>query len=163
MSDTKKDANVRDEEFQFVIFGLSGEEFGVDISQVREIIRMQDITPVPKAPEFIEGVVNIRGQIIVVMDLAKRFGLKSEDRSDKARIVVAEVKGNIVGLIVDEVPEVLRISKNRIDPAPHMLETQIHSEFIKGLGKLENRIIILLDVDKILSQEEAKQVGEAVK
>jgi purine-binding chemotaxis protein CheW len=148
-------------EVQLVIFDLSGEEFGLDISQVREIIRMQDITPVPKAPQFIEGVINLRGQIIAVMDLAKRFGLDRTNRTEKTRIVVADVGGNTVGLIVDEVPEVLRISESNIDQTPSMIETQIHADFIRGVGKMEKRLIILLNVNKILTSEEAKQMAGA--
>ncbi|MDD5773907.1 MAG: chemotaxis protein CheW [bacterium] len=163
MADQKKEQKKSVKEKQLVIFFMAGEEFGVDISQIKEIIRMQDITSIPSAPEFIMGVINLRGQIIAVMNLAKRFGLKEIKLTDKARIIVAEVKDNTVGLIVDEVPEVLRIPEESIDPAPEMIETQIHSEFIKGVGKLENRLVILLDVDRILSHEEIKKVKEAVK
>lgn len=163
MTEQKKEQKKSVKEKQLVIFYMSGEAFGVDISQIREIIRIQDITAIPNSLEFITGVINLRGQIIAVMNLAKRFGLKEVKLTDKARIIVAEVKDNTVGLIVDEVPEVLRIPEDDIDPTPEMIETQIHSEFIKGVGKLENRLIILLDVDKILSHEEIKQVKEAVK
>jgi len=163
MAEQKKEQKTAGKEIQLVIFRLASEEFGLDISQVREIIRMQNITPMPKAPEFIEGVINLRGQIIAVMDLAQRFGLKADKRTEKARVVVVEVKENTVGLIVDEVPEVLRISETEIDPTPEMIGSQVHSEFIKGVGKLENRLVILLNVDKILSREEAKQVNETVK
>lgn len=162
MAEQKQQSKAGGKEIQLVIFRLVKEEFGMDISQVREIIRMQNITPMPKAPEFIEGVINLRGQIIAVMDLARRFGLKAEKRTEKARIVVVEVKENIVGLIVDEVPEVLRISDTDIDPTPEMVESQIHAEFIKGVGKLGDRLIILLAADKILSHEEAKQVEKTV-
>lgn len=147
-----------DAEVQVVIFRLAGEEFGIDISQVREIIRMQDVTPMPKAPAFIEGVINLRGQIIAVMDLASRFSLDTSARTDKTRIVVSEVGDNIVGLVVDEVPEVLRILEGDIDPTPRMIETQIHSDYIRGVGKLENRLVILLNAEKILSQEELRQI-----
>ena len=159
MVEQTKETKARSGEIQLVIFGLAGEEFGIDISQVREIIRMQDITPMPKAPKFIEGVINLRGQIIAVMDLANRFGLTLSDRTEKARIVVIEVKDNTVGLIVDEVPEVLRISEDSIDPTPEMIESQVHADFIKGVGKLEDRLIILMDADRILSAEEVKQVS----
>jgi len=162
MPEQKKD-QTRTKEVQLVVFRLEREEFGLDISQVREIIRMQDITPMPKAPPFIEGVINLRGQIIAVMDLSKRFGLKGTKRTETSRIVVTELKDSTVGLVVDEVPEVLRISGDNIEPTPGMIETQIHAEFIKGVGKLEQRLIVLLDVNKILSRDEAKQVAEAAK
>lgn len=146
-------------ELQLVIFRLAGEEFGMEISQVREIIRLQDITPMPRAPEFIEGVINLRGQIIAVMDLAKRFGISGGDRTDKTRIVVTEVGGSTVGLIVDEVPEVLRISEGEVDPTPEMIESKVHADFIRGVGKLEDRLIIMLAADKIMNSDELKKVA----
>lgn len=146
-------------ETQLVIFRLAKEDFGLDISQVREIIRMQDITPMPHAPKFIEGVINLRGQIIAVMDLAKRFSLDAQKRSDKTRIVVTETHGTTVGFVVDEVPEVLRMSLDSIEKTPDLMESQIHTDFIKGVGKVKDKLIILLDVDRVLSKEEAKQVA----
>ncbi len=146
-------------ETQLVIFRLANEDFGLEISQVREIIRLQDITPMPKAPDFIEGVINLRGQIIAVMDLAKRFSLTAQKRSDKTRIVVTEAHGTTVGLVVDAVPEVLRISADSIEATPDLMESQIHTDFIKGVGKVKDKLIILLDVDKVLSKEEIKQVA----
>lgn len=163
MSDRfSKEGSKQDGEIQLVIFQLAGEEFGMDISQVREIIRMQDVTPMPKAPKFIEGVINLRGQIIAVMDLASRFGLDRSKVNEKTRIVVTEVQDNTVGLIVDEVPEVLRILEDNIDPTPEMIESQVHADFIRGVGKLEDRIIIILSSDKILTSDEVKQVSQGV-
>ena len=121
---------------------------------------MQDVTPMPKAPQFIEGVINLRGQIIAVMDLASRFALDKSEVTEKTRIVVTEVLENTVGLIVDEVPEVLRIAEESIDPTPEMIESQVHSDFIRGVGKLEDRIIIILSSDKILTSDEVKQMGQ---
>ncbi len=162
MAEQKKET-AQAKEIQLVIFRLAGEEFGLEISQVREIIRMQGVTPMPKAPDFIEGVINLRGQIIAVIDLAKRFGLSQTKRTDKSRIVVVEFTGNSIGLIVDEVPEVRRLSQEDIESTPEMLQSQIHSDFIKGVGKMGERLIILLDVDKTLTREEAKQVAEVAK
>ena len=141
MADKKKSDNTSLNEKQLVIFDLAGEEFGVDVYQVKEIIRMQEITSMPKAPDYIEGIINLRGQIITVMNLEKKFGLKEAEITGKSRIVVTEVAGNTIGLIVDEVPEVLRIPEDNIDPTPEMIESQIHAEFIKGVGKLKNRLI----------------------
>ena len=151
---------VRAAELQLVIFRLANEEFAVPIAQVREIIRIQNITPVPKAPIYLEGVINLRGQIIAVMDLAKRFGLEVPGRSEKARIVVSEAHGNTVGLIVDEVPEVLRLPEDQVEPTPEMLQTQVHAEFIRGVGKYGDRLLVLLDMDKIISSQEAREVQE---
>lgn len=147
-------------ELQLVTFRLSGEDFGLDISMVKEIIRLQNITPMPKAPEFIEGVINLRGQIIAVMDLAKRLSVAKLNRTEKSRIVVVEIEGNTVGLIVDEVPEVLRLSEENIDPAPEMFESKVHTDYIGGVGKVGERLVIILNTSKVLSGEELKQVGE---
>ena len=155
---TKKN-EVLGSEIQLVVFRLGGEEFGLDISQVREIIRLQEITPMPKAPDFIEGVINLRGQIIAVMDLAKRLGFTRKDSSDKARIVVIDVKESLLGLVVDEVPEVLRILESNVEPTPEMIESQAHAEFIKGVGKFGKRLIILLDAQKIVTREEASKLS----
>lgn len=156
----KKGSHVSDE-IQLVIFRLADEEFGIQISQVKEIIRLQEITPMPKSPDFIEGVINLRGQIIAVMDLASRFGLAKAKRTDSTRIVVGEVADRIVGLVVDEVPEVLRIQESSIDPTPGILESQIHAEFIRGVGKLDDRLIIILEASRILSVDEMGQVVAA--
>lgn len=160
MSDKKTESKQHVKEIQLVIFRLADEEFGLEISQVKEIIRLQDITPMPKAPKFIEGVINLRGQIIAVMDLAKRLAVPQVERTEKTRIVIAEMEGETIGLIVDEVPEVLRMNEDMIDPAPEMFESQVHSEFIRGLGKYKERLIILLDVNKILNIDEIKQVSQ---
>jgi purine-binding chemotaxis protein CheW len=147
-------------EVQVVVFRLSDEKFGLEISQVKEIIRMQDITPMPKASEFIEGVINLRGRIIAVISMCRRFEIKETERTSKSRIIVAEAGEDDVGLIVDEVPEVVRISEDDIDPAPEMLETGVHSEFIRGVAKVEGRIIVLLDMERILSHEETEQISK---
>ncbi len=143
------------EELQLVVFRLANEEFGLDISQVREIIRMQEVTPMPKAPEFITGVLNLRGQIVAVMDLAQRFGIKDSLRTDVTRIIIVEVGDSKIGLIVDEVPEVIRMPLNDMEPTPAMIESKVHAEFIKGVGKFQDRLIIVLDAGSILSKEES--------
>lgn len=163
MPEQKRDDKMKAKEVQVVVFRLGVEEYGLDITQVKEIIRLQNITPVPKSPQFIEGVINLRGQVIAVMDISERFNLKKKARTEKARIVITEVKENSLGFIVDEVPEVLRIPESNIEPTPEMFDSQIHHEFIRGVGKVRDRLIILLNVDKILSLEEIKQVSETSK
>lgn len=155
---TKKKDNVINE-VQLVVFRLGEEDFGFEISSVREIIRAQQITPMPHAPEFIEGVINLRGQIIAVMSLAKRLGFSIPKQSEKARIVVAEVGENLLGLIVDEVPEVLRIPTSNIEPTPHMIESAVHAEFIKGVGKVGERLVVILDALKIVNAEESAKLA----
>ena len=148
----------KQEEIQLVVFKLGKEEFGVNIHQVKEIVRLVPITPIPRAAKFIEGVVNLRGQILAVLDLAKRIELPASVRSDKTRIVVIELDQNVVGMIVDEVSEVLRIPTNRIEKTPQIVETDISEKYITGVGKLEDRLLILIDLIAILSIEEIEHV-----
>ena len=144
-------------EIQLVVFRLGKEEYGVDIQQVREIIKVTDITRVPKAPDFLEGVINLRGQITPVMDLRKRLDFPEAERDEDARIIVTEVGKNVVGMIVDSVSEVHRLPEKSIDPTP-TISTEVGTEFIKGVGKMGDRLLILLDLKKILSKTEEKQL-----
>jgi len=146
---------------QLVTFEVAGEEFGVDILAVHEINRMMELTRVPQAPAEVEGVINLRGKIIPVMDLRKRFGLACGERDEQTRIVVVEVDGRVVGFIVDKVREVLQVDTAIIEPAPDMV-TSIDSEFISGVGKLEDRLLILLDLGRLLTGKAAQAVDQAV-
>ena len=149
---------------QFVNFRLRDEEYGVDIGSVREITRVVDISHIPESPSFIEGVTNLRGQIIPVVDLAKQFGLAPQEKlPESARIVVTEVKGQTVGMIVDEVPEVIKIPEENIEPTPELIQTGIRKDYIKGVGKLENRLIVLLDLEKVLAPHELEEVAKVDK
>ena len=141
-----------------VTFDLLGEEFGVPILDVREIILMSDITPVPNAPSFVEGVINLRGQIIPIVDLRKRFNLPANESNEKTRIVVVEVAGNTLGLIVDGDSEVLRIPSDLVKAAPALIAGGIGSEYIKGIAHYEERMIILIDLYKVFSNEEMQQM-----
>lgn len=144
---------------QIVNFRLRDEEFGVDIGSVREITRVADITHIPEAPSFVQGVTNLRGQVIAVIDLAKQFGLTSQEKlPETARIVVTEAKGQMVGMLVDEVPGVLQIPKGDIEPTPEVIQTEIKRDYIKGVGRLEERLIILLDLEKVLTPPELEEV-----
>ncbi len=144
---------------QLVSFKVGTEEFGVDILKVQEINRMLKITKVPNAPEFVEGVVNLRGRIIPVIDLRKRLSIENKEHDNKTRIIVVDINGNIVGFIVDEVNEVLRISKDIIENPPELV-SQIDSDFITSVAKLEDRLIILLDLDNLLKKDEEKILEE---
>jgi len=145
-------------ELQLVIFKIGEEEFGVGINQVREIVRLVPITPVPRAPSFIEGVVNLRGQILAVVDLAKRLSLKANPHSEKTRIVVVEVEEHTVGMIVDEVTEVLRLSGENIEETPELITTEIQHKYLEGVGKLGERLLILIDLAKVFSPEEVEDI-----
>ena len=145
---------------QLVSFVVGTEEFAISILSVQEINRMMQITRVPQSPPFIEGVINLRGKIIPVMDLRKRFGLgKLEDHSD-ARIVVVEVKGRVIGFTVDRVNEVLRLRADIVEPPPTMV-CSIDSDFVKGVGKLDDRLLILLDLERLFSSEDLKDAERA--
>jgi purine-binding chemotaxis protein CheW len=158
---TEKENKPAGEVVQLVNFRLRDEEFGVDIGSVREVTRVEDISHIPEAPSFIQGVTNLRGQIIGVIDLAKQFGLApQENLPESARIMVAEVKGQAVGMLVDEVMEVVKIQKENIQPAPELIQTEIRKDYIKGVGKLDNRLIILLDLEKVLAPDELKKVAK---
>lgn len=150
------------EEIQIVIFRLGSEEFGARIDQVKEIIKMTHITPMPKAPSFIKGVINLRGDVIAVIDLAGQFNLPPCELDDEPRIIVAEVEDNILGMLVDEVVEVLRISTENINPTPSMIETNIDTRYIEGIGKLENRLFILLNLKKVLTAKEVESMEKAI-
>ena len=145
------------EEHQLVVFNLGDEAFGVDIAQVREIIKMAEITRVPNSPEFVDGIINLRGQITTIMDLRKRMGMKMSEADDQTRIIVVEASGSTLGMIVDSVREVLRISGKDIDPPS---ATSTHAEYIQGVGKLDDSLLILLDLNKVLSDDEIVQIEE---
>ena len=145
---------------QLVTFRIGEEEFGVDILRVQEIIRIMEITRVPKAPDFVEGVINLRGKVIPIIDLRKRFGLEVKEHDKHTRIIVIEMNNMIVGFVVDAVSEVLRIPADTVEPPPPAVMGGIDSEYISGVGKLEDRLLILLDLDKLLSQEEQAELGQ---
>ena len=138
---------------QLVTFSIGDEEFGVDILKVQEIIRTMEITKVPKAPDFVEGVINLRGKVIPIIDLRKRFGMATRVHDKDTRIIVIEINNMIVGFVVDSVSEVLRISADTVEPPPPVV-AGVESEYIKGVGKLADRLLIMLDLDRLLSREE---------
>lgn len=143
-----------EESCQLVTCCVGHEEFAVDILSVQEINRMVDITRVPKAPVFVEGVINLRGRIIPVLNLRCRFGIATEgERTARSRIVVVNVRTRVVGLIVDSVSEVLRLPKEAIEPPPS-LETAIGAEFIQGVGRIKDRLLTVLDLDRLLTPAE---------
>jgi purine-binding chemotaxis protein CheW len=149
------------EEQQLVVFELSRESYGVDIGAVNTIIRMQPITHVPRAPEFVEGVINLRGSIVPVIDLRKRFGLDSYAETKASRIVVVETAVGLVGMVVDAVTETLSLSREAIEP-PSSVVTTTESHYLRGVAKLDERLIILLAIEKLLSAAETEALGEIV-
>ncbi len=147
------------EEQQLVVFDLSTESYGVDIGEVREIIRLQEITKVPRTPEFVEGVINLRGGVIPVIDLRKRFNLPVTDETADNRIVVVDIGGQNIGVIVDAVTEVLRINTESIEPPSSVITTD-ESEYLLGIAKLDDRLIILLELKQVLTEAEQSAIEE---
>jgi purine-binding chemotaxis protein CheW len=149
----------REELLQFVGFHVGGEEFVIDILRVQEIIRAQQLTRVPNSPECMEGVMNLRGKIIPVIALRKRFGLQDAPADKQNRIVVVEIEGNVFGFAVDAVSEVLRIPANRVEPSPRL--GPVEREYVAGVGKLDDRLLILLDADRLLNGSEQQTTSAA--
>ncbi len=143
---------------QLVGFRLDQEEYGIAITKVQEIILVGEITRVPQTPDYIKGLINLRSTVIPIVDLRRRFGLHEQDATDETRIMVVNVLGKTIGIIVDAVSEVLRVSNNQIAPPPPTV-AGLGREYLTGLVKLENRLLILLDIDKILGEEEAGSIG----
>lgn len=134
-----------------VTFNL-GEEYGVPISQVQEIVRVGGITTVPNSPVFMEGVINLRGRVLPVLNLRKRLGLSEKEISSASRIVVTEIGNKIIGLLVDAVSHVIKISKESVEPAPEEV-LEIDTDYITGVGKLSESMIIMLDLEKLLRRD----------
>lgn len=142
---------------QLVVFKLGGEEFGVDIMQVREIIRKEALTVVPNAPEFVKGVINLRGQITTIIDLRKRLGLPEKEGQvdeQQERVIVVELGKNTVGMAVDAVTEVTYLAETDVDEVPPLVKENMRTEYLKGVGKLPNRLLILIDLKRVLYGEE---------
>jgi len=138
---------------QLVSFRLDQEEYGIEITKVQEIILMGEITRVPQTPDFIKGLINLRSTVIPIVDLRTRFGLTEEPPADDTRIMVVNVAGKILGIIVDAVSEVLRITQDQVSPPPPTV-AGLGREYLTGLVKLDKRLLILLDIDKILGDDE---------
>lgn len=155
---------------QLVVFELDKEEYAVPIGDIREIIRIPEIAPVPNAPEFIRGILNLRGTIVVVIDLEKRFHLAREGKAPPEHIVITEVNGSTFGIVVDKVSEVLRVPVSKIQPTPSLVSSRIHADYLKGVAVLEeaanaiaeaskSRLIILLDLPKMLQEGELLNIN----
>ena len=146
-------------DLHLVGFRIGRETFGVPIEMVHEIVRVPEITAVPDSPEYIEGVINLRGKIVSIVDLRKRFGEKQVARNKKNRILVVEVDTKMVGLIVDAASEVLKMSHTHVEAPPNVFE-EGELNYVTGVGKLNDRLIILIDLNKILQKGELRRLGE---
>jgi purine-binding chemotaxis protein CheW len=138
---------------QLISFLVGDEEYGLDILRVKEVIRVRAITRLPRAPSFVKGIINLRGDVIPIIDLRDKFGLEHREYTAMTRVIVVDVDNRLVGMVVDAASQVVRVPADHIDPPPPIVGG-LSAEFIKGVGKLEERLIILLNIDRILSSEE---------
>lgn len=143
---------------QVVSFRLGGEEYGLEILRVQEIIRMVGLTRVPNSRKFVEGVINLRGKVIPIVGLRKRFGLEPRESDRGTRIIVVEVVGEVIGFEVDSVSEVLRIPVETIEPPPRL--SRHNNEYVSGVGKLQDRLLLLLDIDRVLVESSSEPIAE---
>jgi purine-binding chemotaxis protein CheW len=148
-----------DSTIQVIVFNLDEERFGVEISQVKEIILPTQITSIPSAPSFIEGVLNLRGQIVTIGSLRKRLGKESKKNDESTRVIVIELEDTIVGITVDSVSEVKYLSTKDIEEIPRLLALKDDSRFLKGVGKLENGLLTLMDLKELFSDDELKGIA----
>jgi len=143
---------------QFVIYQLANEQFGIDIDAVESIIKMQEIAAIPQAPEFVEGVTNLRGEVLPVIDLRKRFEIPPSENLDETRIIVVEIDGQHVGMIVDAVTEVLTLNDDTIE-LPSKLVIGGNVDFITGIAKVEDQLVTIIDLRKVLQSEETLELA----
>jgi purine-binding chemotaxis protein CheW len=147
------------EERQILVFSLASEELGLDISCVREVLRPQKIYPLPKTPKFVEGVINLRGHIVALIDLGKRLNSKQIEDEPNKRIIVCRVNQFIVGLTVNSLKEIIALSKEDIKPPPKVVSTYIEAEVISGIARVGERIIPILDLEHILTKKEVTELS----
>ena len=155
---------MKDREGKYLTFSLAGEEYGLGILKIKEIIGMMPITTVPQTPEFVKGVINLRGKVIPVIDLRLRFGMEKSDYTDRTCIIVVDLKVRatdiLVGVVVDSVSEVLNIKADEIEDTP-TFGSKLDTAYILGMAKMEGGVKILLDIDRVLSEEEVAALESA--
>ncbi|MEN6348694.1 MAG: chemotaxis protein CheW, partial [Syntrophomonas sp.] len=159
-ADKEVEVMAETDEKQLVIFKLAGEQYGIDIAQVQEITKIAQITAVPRSPKFVQGVVNLRGDVIPVIDMRKRFELESNEYTDRTRIIVSELNNKKIGLIVDEVMEVLRVSARKFEEVPAIVNDEQGQAYMDGIVNIENRMIMALDLDNVLGNKEWTQLNK---
>ncbi len=142
-----------DEVLQWVTFQLDRETYGINVMQVQEVLRYTEIAPVPGAPDFVLGIINLRGNVVTVIDTRSRFGLDSADITDNSRIVIIEAEKQVIGILVDSVAEVVYLRSSEIDTAPNV-GTEESSKFIQGVSNRDGELLILVDLNKLLTDEE---------
>jgi len=150
---SQNDIEENDPILQWVTYQLEDETYGINVMQVQEVLRITEIAPVPGAPDYVIGIINLRGNVVTVIDTRRRFGLVSIESDDQTRIIIVEVNGNVIGMLVDSVAEVVYLHQSEIDTAPNV-SSDDSSRFIQGVCSREEQLLILVDVDKFLTEEE---------
>lgn len=150
--------NTKDEIIQWVTFRLDNEKYGIRVMQVQEVLRMTEIAPVPGAPDYVLGIINLRGNVVTVIDSRKRFGLSDTEADDSTRIVIIEAEKHVVGILVDSVAEVVDLRTSEIDAAPNVGNDD-SSKYIQGVSSRDKELLILVDVNKLLSDDEWDDVA----
>ncbi len=143
-----------DEVIQWVTFKLDEEIYGINVMQVQEVLRLPEIAPVPGAPDYVMGIINLRGNVVTVIDTRKRFGLSQKEPDDSTRIVITEVDNQVIGILVDSVAEVVNLRISEIESTPNLGEDNESSKYIQGVHSTGDDILILVDVNKVLSESE---------
>lgn len=156
----KESSSSSEESLQLVSFELSGEEFGVDIMQVSEIIPISKITRIPQAPECVKGLINLRGKIVVVIDLNRRLGFSPRESDSLSKIIIVKVKDTTIGMLVNSVNGILKLPLSSIESTPDMIKSKINSEYLTGVGKAGNRLLILLNLSRVLGEEEVDELNQ---
>lgn len=146
--------NVSDEVIQWVTFKLDSEIYGINVMQVQEVLRLPEVAPVPGAPSHVMGIINLRGNVVTVIDTRNRFGLFQKEADDATRIIVTEVNNQVIGMLVDSVAEVVNLKGSEIETTPNLGEENESSKYIQGVHSRGDEILILIDVDKMLSEGE---------
>ncbi len=159
MKQAEERKNVKSEIKQLIGFFVGAEEYGLEILRVREIIRVREITRLPRSPGFVKGIINLRGDVIPILSLGERFGLERKEASADTRVIVVEIGGQLIGMVVDAVSQVLRVPADQIDPPPPIIGG-LAREYVAGVAKVGDRLVILLNIDRILSKDEQVQLAD---
>ncbi len=154
---TVEEEILEDEVARWVTFQLENETYGINVEQVKEVLRVSEIAPVPGAPDYVLGIINLRGNVVTVVDTRKRFGLMPAETTDASRIVIIEVEGQEIGMLVDSVAEVMELSLSAIETAPNV-GNEDSSRYIQGVASQEGQLLILVDVNRFLDESELAEV-----
>jgi len=144
---------------QWVTFRLDSETYGINVMQVQEVLRVTEIAPVPGAPDYVMGIINLRGNVVTVLDTRRRFGLPSKEQDDSTRIVVVEADQTVVGILVDSVAEVVELNRSAVESSPNVGNDE-SSKYIEGVATHESELLILVDINKLLSEDEWMEVSD---